>query len=223
MPVDPFIELANGVLDDGPMWETKAERAQLAELPAEIERNGNAWPDSVRAYALRVWAFDAGRNAEKTARILRERAEIGITAQTIRNWVVRDDWAGRAETLHQTFVPTSNSAIRAGISAAAVRSVGVLDELQMNEDIPASVRAKAAQTLLGIAGFVPAFNGPVVNVAIGQERGRLAAATDDELAQMIEAYGSDNTPDTPPHEASYTELRLAKQARDGHGHYAPEH
>lgn len=222
MTTDPYLELAYGVLDDGMVLDDDGDRTPAPDLsPALLEQSGGRYSDDVRLLAFRLWVFDGARNVSRVSRLLQSRHGVKVHPQTIGRWARNDDWSGRGDRLHQTFVKSSTAAVNAGISAAAVRAVATLDDIQTDPHANAGARVKAATTILGIAGFVPAFNGTTVNLALNAGRDRFAGMTDAELEELAASYRDDGDTEHPAPNISEAEYRLAKVG-DGTGHYRPQ-
>lgn len=208
MTLDPFYELAHGVLDDADI-DLINDPALVADVDAP-QQQGNAWPPQVRAYALRLWTFEAGHNPGKVSDILKERSGLDIGAPTIRRWSLLEDWENRAVGLHQAFSHSSQSAVKAHLSRVAVIATQTLEDVMTDPEATSGARVKAAMFVLGVNGYVPVMQGQTINLAVNVGRDRLAQASDEELLEMQESYKPDED-HTPDPEVTDAEYRLASR------------
>lgn len=212
MDADNVFRLAAGVLDDGAvdlLHEHVAGKAIDAVSAGDLAAvRSDAYPDTVKAYALRVWTFEAGRNAAKATRIVNERAGLSISVDTVRSWIHRDDWDRLAGELHQTLDSVLLGATKAGLARLSVLAVQAIEDVLSDADASPTAKVRAASLALGLRGFVPPLHGNTVNVAVSVGNDRYAEMSDEELRDAAAAYRPDPE-HTPPPQVTDAEYRIA--------------
>lgn len=204
-----YLDISAGVLDDGDY---------LGEPRSVLSDTANVQP-GLREYALRVWLFDAGRNPRKVVDILKDRTGLELGISTIRAWAMADDWEGRARDSHQKLQASESEAVMFTIGLGSVHAAQWLVDAIRSPDVSDTVKLKASQTVLGLAGYVPYPSG-ASNIQLAVNVGRdheLSGLSDEELDAQSRAYNPAHAVQ-PPIDITPTEAHLSAQ-HQGQGTY----
>lgn len=189
-------------------WEEKY-LAQIADGRIKYPRIDSEYgpmvpySDEVHHLCYEIWAFQSGRNAQQTERILhmllQERpglyedlelnspTELKVT--TIRGWAKKENWEGRANMEMASILPQIRRIAYRELGLSVLPAIQALREIaedRVKEHAAANaVRTKAAQILLDRAGYGPRFDIDVPKTSIKEMTPEdLKNMTTEELMQL---------------------------------------
>lgn len=109
----------------------------------------------VHQTAFEVWAMLADRSPVKTVATLRKEFDIEVTADAVRKWVQRYNWAEKATDLFHETAPTYFERTRAALVAAGPPAANYLLAVASGEIPGDRNRLVAVNSALDRIGFLP--------------------------------------------------------------------